>query len=113
MEPAGTPIPSRSSISLELVTEPRISESVALVLAVAEVMDREPETTRIRLEARLAVPVRNQSLSPEAEARFTSHPDRYYLFAIRLGDKEVHVVGMNSKAEPLFHHVFPLGYWHF
>jgi hypothetical protein len=86
-----------------------ISEPVALSVALSRVVE-DGQPGAIRLISSTIARIRNSSLSTEALALFTEHPDRYYLFIIE-ADSRLHVVAVGAHGNITFHNVLSLEHW--
>jgi hypothetical protein len=95
---------------LSRVNTPRISEPIALAIAMAAIAEREQEVAPIGLVSRATTRVRNGSLVEEAQRHFNTHPDRYYVFTIELLERNTHVIAVSSLGEILFHHKLSLSW---
>ena len=87
-----------------------VSEPAAVALTLARVAERETTLGRAELLGSSVAKLQNRSLSPEAAAQFSQHPERYYIFTVGVEDR-AYVICMSSSGRLVFEHVLDLEDW--
>jgi hypothetical protein len=85
----------------------RVSESVALAIALDHLFGVSARPERIEVIGCHTVPVRNGSIPAELEPIFCKQPDRFYVFVLRTSPGNTHVVGMRSNGTIEFVNLIP------
>lgn len=88
-----------------------LSQPLALILALKEVLALEPRAHELKLEALYTILIPNRSQSDEIRGEFIMNPDRYYVMVLSSDTGQAHVLCMKSFGELVFHHVLPVEDW--
>src|SRR5207237_8450037 len=88
----------------------QMSEPLAAAFALALVAEAHG-SDELKLLSSTIVHVRNRSLTPEAHAIFTQHPDRYYVLTIETPDRAAIVMAISARGEVIFQHRLTQNQW--
>ena len=98
---------------VEYLGHAKISEPLALALALETIAAKGEPMDDVRLLGRSAPQVRNSSLCSDLPITFRSYPDRYYVFTIQLGERTAYAIGIASNGTILFEHELTLDFWRY
>jgi hypothetical protein len=86
----------------------RLSEPAAASVALASAAENAPAEASISLVSSIVLPLSNRSLNPEFLPVFLQHPDRHYVFVLKVGADAMRVVCLTSDGRVSLVHELPL-----